>query len=113
MTRWQLAVASLVMFLGLVPQARANWFSCGMNPYPQYGHPSFYFPPAMAAFYAGYGYTSLLPGGYYAPTATPGYTVTYQACVVTRYRPVYVPCVGAFYTVQWTCVMVPYLETVT
>jgi hypothetical protein len=49
-------------------QVRANWFCGVMDPYPGYGHPSFYFPPAVADFYAGYGYPSLIPGtSYYTP----------------------------------------------
>jgi hypothetical protein len=83
-----------------------------MDPYPGYGHPSFYFPPAMADFYSNYGFTSLVPGyGYYAPT-NPGYTVAYQSYCVTRYQAVYVPCPGPFCCL-WSCVMVPYQATVT
>jgi hypothetical protein len=112
MKRYCLALATVLMLLA-APQARANWFCGPMDPYPGYGHPSFYFPPAMSAFYAGYGFTSLIPGTqYYTPTC-PNYVVAYQTYCVTKYQPVYVPCPGPFCTMQWSCVMVPYQATVT
>lgn len=60
--------AALFALLLMASPARANWICGVMDPYPGYGHPSFYFPPAVAAFYAGYGYPSLIPGHYYAPS---------------------------------------------
>ena len=66
MKRCCLAVAVLAL---LSPAVQANWICGPMDPYPGYGHPSFYFPPAVADFYAGYGYPSLIPGtDYYTAT---------------------------------------------
>lgn len=73
MNRWQRIGLSLFLLLGATAPARANWFSDVMCPYPTYGHPSFYFPPAMAAFYAGYGYESLIPGVPYYYDADPAH----------------------------------------
>lgn len=68
MRRWLLTAALVTFLAGPIPTLRANWFSGVMDPYPCYYHPSYYFPPAMEAFYAGYGYASLIPGSYYSPT---------------------------------------------
>jgi hypothetical protein len=68
--RLAFALVVVLVLLVLAPPAHCNWFCGVMDPYPGYGHPSFYFPPAVAAFYAGYGYPSLIPGThYYTPTA--------------------------------------------
>jgi hypothetical protein len=114
MRRCYLAATCLLLLLGFAAPARANWFCGVMDPYPGYGHPSFYFPPAMASFYAGYGYASLVPGAGYAPTIpTPAYTVSYQTYTVTCYRAAYVPCPGGGCAGPGSYVMVPYLATVT
>ena len=120
MTRWYSTLAGLLLLLSSAAPARANWFCGVMDPYPGYGHPSYYFPPAMASFYAGYGYASLLPGAGYAPAtpssgaapSSPGYTVTYQTYTVTQYQPSYTYCASSGGAVM-SCVMVPYLANVT
>lgn len=79
MKRYLLGLMTFTLLLSSAAPVRANWFSCVMDPYPTYGHPSFYFPPAVAAMYAGYGYASIIPGtAYYTPTLpAPGAPVYY------------------------------------
>jgi hypothetical protein len=114
MRRWILAAVSLLLLLGPAPLARANWFCGPMDPYPGYGHPSFYFPAALGDWYANSGYASLMPGiSYYTPTEfAHGHPSFYPAAPVTGpatgYPHDYAPGPGFDGAMPWSGHMGPY-----
>ncbi len=103
MKRLFLGVVTFALLLSSAAAVRANWFSCVMDPYSTYGHPSFYFPPAVAAMYAGYGYSSIIPGTVY-------YTPTVETSPPVLHPPAYLPGHDP-HPMPWFYVPMPYPAT--